>query len=53
MYGLSDQPKPIPCTRLSAERQGSSRYSTDIPMANRIEHMFATPMELEPGGARA
>ena len=49
MYGFSDQAKPIPCTRLSAERQGSSRYSTGIPMAHRTEHTFATPVELEPG----
>src|SRR5712671_6077813 len=49
MYGLSDQPNPIPCTRLSAERQGSSRYSTDIPMVYRTEHTFAELVELEPG----
>src|SRR6266542_4569367 len=30
MYGLSDQSKPIPLTRFSALRHGSSRYSTAI-----------------------
>src|SRR5436853_838650 len=49
MYGLSDHLKPMPCTRLSAERQGSSRYSTDIPVAKLTDHMFATPVEIEPG----
>src|SRR5437763_11556297 len=49
MYGLSDHLNPIPCTRLSAERQGSSRYSADIPVAKLTEHTFATPVELEPG----
>jgi glyoxylase-like metal-dependent hydrolase (beta-lactamase superfamily II) len=49
MYGLSDHLNPIPCTRLSAERQGSSRYSTDILVAKLTEHTFATPVELEPG----
>jgi glyoxylase-like metal-dependent hydrolase (beta-lactamase superfamily II) len=49
MYGFSDHVKPIPCTRFSAERQGSSRYSTGIPVAQSIEHTFGTPVELEPG----
>src|SRR2546423_1952758 len=50
MYGFSDHLNPIPCTRLSAERHGSSRYSTGIVgMANLTEHTFATPVELEPG----
>src|SRR5436853_1884197 len=52
MYGLSDHLKPMPCTRLSAERQGSSRYSTDIPVAKLTEHTFATPVEVEPGVLR-
>ena len=43
MYGFSDQSNGIPCTRLSAERQGSSRYSTRIPMAKPTEHTFAVP----------
>jgi hypothetical protein len=30
MYGLSDQLNGIPETRLSADRQGSIRYSTRI-----------------------
>ena len=49
MYGLSDQPNGIPCTRFSAERQGSSRYSTRIPVAKSSEHTFAVPVEVEPG----
>ena len=49
MYGLSDQWKPIPWTRFNAERQGSSRYSVGIPVANLTEHTFAVPVELEPG----
>src|SRR3954447_946438 len=49
MYGLSDHLNPMPCTRLRAERQGSSRYSTDIPMAKLTEHTFETPVEVEPG----
>src|SRR5258706_6113950 len=49
MYGFSDQANPIPCTRLSAERHGSSRYSTGIAMAQLIEHTFAMPVEVEPG----
>jgi glyoxylase-like metal-dependent hydrolase (beta-lactamase superfamily II) len=52
MYGLSDQPNGMPCTRFSAERQGSSRYSVRIPVAKVIEHTFATPVELEPGVLR-
>ena len=39
MYGLSDQSNGIPCTRFSAERHGSSRYSTRIPVP-AIEHTF-------------
>src|SRR4051812_12601260 len=49
MYGLSDQWNPIPCTLLSAERQGSSRYSTRMPVSKLTEHTFATPTEVEPG----
>src|SRR3954466_2038204 len=49
MYGFNDQPNPMPCTRLSAERHGSSRYSTFIPFAHSIEHTFAAPVEVEPG----
>src|SRR5579862_4022470 len=52
MYGLSDQSNGMPCTRFSAERHGSSRYSTCISMAKLIEHVFATPVELEPGVLR-
>ncbi len=52
MYGLSDHPNGIPCTRFSAERHGSSRYSTRIPMAKTIEHTFGVPVELEPGVLR-
>src|SRR4051812_47159738 len=52
MYGLSDQWNPIPCTRFRAERQGSSRYSARIPVANRTEHTFAAPTGLEPGVLR-
>src|SRR5579871_5017235 len=40
MYGLSDQPNGIPRTRLSAERQGSSRYSVRKP--DSIEHTFVS-----------
>src|SRR5919198_53077 len=50
MYGFSDHPNGMPWTRLSAARQGSSRYSTrDRMSTHRIEHTFATPVELEPG----
>src|SRR5487761_894272 len=49
MYGLSDHPNGMPWTRFSAERQGSSRYSTRIPVAKLIEHTFAVPTEVEPG----
>src|SRR5205823_14904259 len=49
MYGLSDQSNGMPWTRFSAERQGSSRYSTRIPVAKVTEHVFATPVEVEPG----
>src|SRR5690349_16504908 len=50
MYGLSDQWKGIPVTRFNAERHGSSRYSTREGMAtHRTEHVFAEPVELEPG----
>jgi glyoxylase-like metal-dependent hydrolase (beta-lactamase superfamily II) len=38
MYGFSDQEKAIPRTRLSADLQGSSRYSARTPES--IEHMF-------------
>src|SRR5204862_2687824 len=38
MYGLSDHSNIIPLTRLSALRQGSSRYSTC--MAHILEHTF-------------
>src|SRR4051812_12171793 len=50
MYGFSDQPKPIPLTRFSALRQGSSRYSTSC-MAERpsIEHTFGAAEELADG----
>ena len=40
MYGFSDQWKPMPLTRLSALRHGSSRYST--PTRRSIEHTFAS-----------
>src|SRR5438067_177073 len=49
MYGLSDQSNGMPWTRFSAERQGYSRYSTRIPVAKVTEHVFATPVEVEPG----
>src|SRR5205814_9172678 len=50
MYGFNDHEKPIPCTRFSAERHGSSRYSTRARMTtHRIEHTFATAVEVEPG----
>src|SRR4026207_603457 len=49
MYGLSDQPKPIPAPRFSALRQGSSRYST--PISGMIEHTFA-PVEVAEGIVR-
>src|SRR5437763_212453 len=52
MYGFSDQLKGIPRTRLSADRQGSSRYSTRIAVSQSTEHVFATPVELEPGVLR-
>src|SRR5260221_14148509 len=39
----------MPCTRFSAERHGSSRYSTFTLAHHAIEHTFATPVELEPG----
>ena len=41
MYGFSDHPNGIPCTRLSADLQGSSRYS--VRTASSIEHMFVLP----------
>src|SRR5438270_8746915 len=40
MYGFSDHPNPIPLTRLSALRQGSSRYSARMAPAGSIEQMF-------------
>src|SRR5262245_18414994 len=49
MYGFSDQWNPIPCTRLSAERHGSSRYSTRIAVTNVTEHVFAVPTKVAPG----
>ena len=50
MYGFSDQAKPIPETRFRAERHGSSRYSTrEVMTTHRTEHVFAEPVELEPG----
>jgi glyoxylase-like metal-dependent hydrolase (beta-lactamase superfamily II) len=49
MYGLSDHPNGMPWTRFNAERQGSSRYSTRIPVPKLIEHTFASPVEVEPG----
>src|SRR5947209_20630295 len=49
MYGFSDHWNPMPCTRLSAERHGSSRYSTLMEAAKLSEHVFATPVEVEPG----
>ena len=52
MYGLSDHWNPIPRTRFNAERQGSSRYSVRIPVANLTEHTFAVPVALEPGVLR-
>jgi hypothetical protein len=39
MYGLRDQSKPIPLTRLRALLHGSSRYSTRTPQV--YEHVFA------------
>src|SRR5579884_3588860 len=45
MYGFRDHPNPMPCTRLSAERHGSSRYSTDMEAVQLTEHLFV----LEPG----
>src|ERR1700759_1438999 len=45
MYGFSDQSNGIPCTRLSALRQGSSRYSMRMEAVQRTEHLFA----MEPG----
>src|ERR1700686_3317845 len=47
MYGFSDHSNGMPRTRLSAERQGFSRYS--MGMAKRTEHTFAVPVEIEPG----
>src|SRR5437773_2238043 len=47
MYGFRDQRKPIPWTRFSAVRQGSSRYST--PTLHSIEHTF---VPVAPGIAR-
>jgi glyoxylase-like metal-dependent hydrolase (beta-lactamase superfamily II) len=46
MYGFSDQLNGIPRTRLSAERHGSSRYSTRTRPS--IEHVFVQA-ELEAG----
>src|SRR5690348_7324282 len=50
MYGFSDQWNGIPVTRFSAERHGSSRYSTRSRMTTHpTEHVFAEPVEVEPG----
>src|SRR5437763_2094012 len=48
MYGFSDQLKGIPRTRLSADRQGLARYWTRVAVSQSTEHVFATPVELEP-----
>ena len=40
MYGFSDQWKPMPLTRLSALRQGSSRYSIRMSSTGSIEQTF-------------
>src|SRR5438093_10774875 len=46
MYGFSDHLKPIPLTGLSADLQGSSRYSIRIASAGSIEQVF---VQLEDG----
>src|SRR5437867_11735840 len=46
MYGFSDHLKPIPLTGLSADLQGSSRYSTRMAPAGSIEQAF---VQLEDG----
>src|SRR3954447_16897630 len=46
MYGLSDHLNAMPCTRLSALRHGSSRYSTRMEAAKLSEQTF---VEVEPG----
>src|SRR6266545_4460907 len=46
MYGFSDHLKPIPLTGLSADLQGSSRYSTRMASAGSIEQTF---VQLEDG----
>src|SRR4051794_8098024 len=43
MYGLSDQPNPMPFTAFSAERHGSSRYSTPICESYELVFVFASP----------
>src|SRR5881409_3919875 len=40
MYGFSDHLKPMPFTGLSADLQGSSRYSTRMASAGSIEQTF-------------
>ena len=55
MYGLSDQPNIMPRTRLSADLQGSSRYSARIShiIGNRCSCRAMLPMEeIEPGISR-
>src|SRR6266480_3652191 len=46
MYGFSDHLKPIPLTGLSADLQGSSRYSIRMSSAGSIEQAF---VQLEDG----
>src|SRR5439155_59357 len=46
MYGFSDHLKPIPLTGLSADLQGSSRYSIRMASAGSIEQTF---VQLEDG----
>src|SRR5256885_2091474 len=46
MYGFKDQLKPIPLTGLSADLQGSSRYSMRMASAGSIEQTF---VQLEDG----
>src|SRR2546430_2876692 len=46
MYGFSDQLKPIPLTGLSADLQGSSRYSIRMASAGRTDQTF---VQLEDG----
>src|SRR6266540_4544971 len=46
MYGFRDHLKPMPLTGLSADLQGSSRYSTRMASAGSIEQTF---VQLEDG----